>query len=235
MTERREGWPDPATSPPPGAPASGTGRGSEAGITRREALLALGGLAAGAALAGVAPTVYDRVSRATRAAVTSPETFQPAFFSPHEWRTVRVLADLVLPADERSGSATDAGVPEFMDFMLIERDALQVPIRGGLRWLDVESGERFGSAFADLPAERQGEILDDIAWPSRSRPEMSQGVEFFSTFRDLTASGFFSSRLGVEDLRYTGNRAVAEWTGCPPEALERLGVRYEDAAEDGSA
>jgi hypothetical protein len=214
------------------APAKG---GPEAGLTRREALLALGGLAAGAALAGVAPAVYDRVTRATRSAVSSPEPFRPAFFSAHEWRTVRVLADLVLPADERSGSATDAGVAEFMDFMLIERENLQVPIRGGLRWLDAESGERFGSAFAELPAERQAEILDDVAWPARARPELSQGVEFFSTFRDLTASGFFSSKLGMEDLRYMGNRHVAEWTGCPPEALERLGVAYEDAPDDGRA
>lgn len=206
----------------------------ESGITRREALLALGGVAIGAALGGVAPAVYERVVRATRQAVAGPEPFQPAFFTAHEWRTVRVLADLVLPADERSGSATDAGVPEFMDFMLMERESLQIPIRGGLRWLDAESVERFGGPFVELPAERQGTLLDDIAWPTRARPEVAPGVEFFSAFRDLTASGFFSSKVGMEDLQYMGNRAVAEWTGCPPEAIERLGVSY-DAAEGGSA
>ena len=200
---------------------------SDSGITRREALVALGGIAAGAALGGVAPQVYERVVRRTREAMERPQLFAPQFFTQHEWRTVRVLADLVVPADERSGSATDAGVPEFMDFMLMEQDSLQIPVRGGLRWLDAEAVERFSAAFVELEPERQAAILDDIAWPGRARPEMSQGVEFFSRFRDLTASGFWSSKIGMEDLQYMGNRAVAEWTGCPPEALQRLGVSYD--------
>ena len=201
--------------------------GGEGGITRREALVALGGLAVGAALAGVAPAVYERVARSTRRAIERPEPFEPAFFTPHEWRTVRVLADLVIPADERSGSATDAGVPEFMDFMLVERESMQVPMRGGLRWLDAESVERFGAPFVDLAAEQRTTILDEIAWPDRARPEMAAGVEFFNRFRDLTASGFFSSRMGMEDLQYLGNRAVARWTGCPPETLAHLRVGYD--------
>jgi gluconate 2-dehydrogenase gamma chain len=196
----------------------------ESGITRREALVAIGGLAVGAALGGVAPAVYERVVRSTREARESPEAFVPRFFNEHEWRTVRVLADLVIPADERSGSATDAGVPEFMDFMVMEREEMQVPMRGGLRWLDAESVERFGAQFVAITPEQQAAILDDIAWPERARPEMSQGIEFFKRFRDLTASGFFSSRMGMEDLQYLGNRAVAEWTGCPRAAHEHLGV-----------
>jgi len=212
---------------PPGVRGVPPDARGDSGITRREALVALGGLAVGAALGGVAPQVYERVVRRTRAAMEQPQLFVPRFFTQHEWRTVRVLADLVVPADERSGSATDAGVPEFMDFMLMERDTLQIPVRGGLRWLDAEAVERFGAAFVDLEPERQAAILDDIAWPARARPDMSQGVEFFSRFRDLTASGFWSSKIGMEDLQYMGNRAVAEWTGCPPEALQRLGVSYD--------
>lgn len=196
------------------------------GISRRDALAAMAGLVMGAAL-GVGPDVYQRVVRSTRRARESPEPFSPGFFTPHEWRTVRVLADLVIPRDERSGSATDAGVPEFMDFMLLERESLQVPMRGGLRWLDAESVDRYGATFAGLTAVQQAAILDDIAWPARARPEMSPGVDFFNLFRDLTASGFFSSRIGVEDLGYVGNRVVSEWNGCPPEALERLGVSYD--------
>jgi hypothetical protein len=191
-------------------------------LTRREVLLMLGAAGVGAAI-GVSPVVVERVSRAARKA-TATGGFRPAFFTPHEWRTVRTLADLVIPADERSGSATDAGVPEFMDFMLIERESMQIPMRGGLRWLDTEGVERYGSAFADLDPSNQAAILDDIAWPARARPEMTQGVAFFNFFRDLTAAGFFSSRIGVEDLGYMGNRAVAEWNGCPPEALEHLGL-----------
>jgi hypothetical protein len=191
-------------------------------LTRREALLMLGAAAAGAAI-GVSPAVVERVTRATRDA-TARGDFQPAFFTPHEWRTVRILADLVIPADERSGSATEAGVPEFMDFMLIERASLQTRMRGGLRWLDAEGVERFGVSFVELDPAGRSAILDDIAWPGRARPEVSQGVAFFNFFRDLTATGFFSSRIGVEDLGYLGNRALAEWNGCPPEALRHLGL-----------
>jgi hypothetical protein len=211
-----------------GGPADGVRvPAGEAGITRREALVAMGGLAIGAALGGVAPAVYERVVRSTRQARESVASFEPAFFTPHEWRTVRVLADLVIPRDDRSGSATDAGVPEFMDFMLVEREDMRVPMRGGLRWLDGEASERFGAAFVELTGEQQAAILDDIAWLERARPEMNPGVEFFNRFRDLTASGFWSSKIGMDDLQYLGNRAVAQWTGCAPEALQHLGVSYE--------
>ena len=191
-------------------------------LTRREVLLMLGAAGVGAAL-GVSPSVVERASRAARKA-TATGGFRPAFFTPYEWRTVRVLADLVIPADERSGSATEARVPEFIDFMLNERESMRTRMRGGLRWLDAEGVERYGSAFADLDPADQTAILDDIAWPARARPEMTQGVAFFNFFRDLTAAGFFSSRIGVEDLGYMGNRAVAEWNGCPPEALQHLGL-----------
>jgi hypothetical protein len=201
--------------------------GGERGITRREALLALGGLAAGAALAGVTPVVLERVVRRTREAREAPQAFVRGFFTDHEWETVRVLADMVIPADARSGSATDAGVPEFMDFMLVERESMQTVMRGGLRWLDAESGERFGAPFLAALPEQRAAILHDIAWPARARPEMAAGVTFFTFFRDLTAAGFFSSRIGIEDLQYVGNRAVPRWEGCPPEALAKLGVGYE--------
>jgi hypothetical protein len=146
----------------------------------------------------------------------------------HEWETVRVLVDMVIPRDERSGSATDAGVPEFMDFMMTDRPDGQIPMRGGLAWLDGECWERSGKTFlASTDAERSA-VLDDIAWPKRAKPQFSQGVAFFNMFRDMTASGFWSSKLGVADLGYQGNTFVREWTGCPDAALKKLDVRYED-------
>ena len=142
---------------------------------------------------------------------------------------MRLLADLVIPRDERSGGATDAGVPEFIDALLARQsEANQTTVRGGLAWLDVECRERFGTTFLDSADAERRAVLDDIAWPARARPEMSHGVAFFNRFRDLTASGFWSSRMGVEDLRYLGNTVVSEWTGCPEEQLRKLGVRYDD-------
>jgi gluconate 2-dehydrogenase gamma chain len=139
-----------------------------------------------------------------------------------------VLADIVLPADERSGSASAAGVPEFMDFMLADpiNQGSNLQMRGGLAWLDAESHRRYEKSFLELAGAERTAILDDIAWPARATPEMSHGVAFFNRFRDWVASGFWSSQMGVKDLQYLGNVPQMAWNGCPPEALRKLGVSY---------
>lgn len=152
----------------------------------------------------------------------------PKFFTAHELETVRVLADIVIPRDERSGSATDAGVPEFMDFMLNEREDGRLPMRGGLAWLDDQCVHRFKQTFIACTEAERLALIDDIAWPKRAKPEHSHGVAFFNMFRDLTASGFYSSKMGIADLDYRGNEFVTNWTGCPDEALRKLDVRYSD-------
>jgi gluconate 2-dehydrogenase gamma chain len=137
------------------------------------------------------------------------------FFTATEFQTVRILADLVIPRDDHSGSATDAGVAEFLDFVMTEWPEQQTPIRGGLAWLDRESVRRAGKPFREAASTEQTAILDDIAYPARARPEMAPGVEFFNRFRDLVLSGFYSSKEGVKDLGYIGNTFVTEWKGCP--------------------
>jgi hypothetical protein len=198
-------------------------------ITRREMLGIVAAVPAAAAL-GDRVAIERAVGAAKRALAkqgTSGVAYVPDFFTAEEWRAVRVLVDLVIPADAGSGSATDAAVPEYMDFMALDRANMQPSFRNGLKWLDDESKRRFTLPFADLEPAQQSAILDDIAWPARARPEMRDGVQFFNFFRDQTASGFWSSRMGVEDLRYMGNTYMAEWNGCPPAALEKLGVSYE--------
>jgi gluconate 2-dehydrogenase gamma chain len=156
------------------------------------------------------------------------QAYQPAFFTSHEWDTVRLLVDLIIPRDERSGSATDAGVPEFMDYLLADgNDTSRTAMRGGLAWLDIECVERFGHPFVECSDRERASLLDLIAWPAKAPAELSHGVAFFNRFRDFTASGFWSSKMGVADLQYLGNTAVLEWNGCPPEALAKLGVTYE--------
>jgi gluconate 2-dehydrogenase gamma chain len=207
--------------------------GATPGIGRREALVRVGlvPLAAGFALSPARlEAAQEHVHKqAAKAAAGKPAA--PKFFTPHEWAAVRVLADEVIPADDRSGSATDALVPEFIDFILDDplaeardRESLQTRVRGGLAWLDRECRGRFSKAFVECAAGERTAVLDDIAWPEKARPEMGPGVGFFSLFRDLVASGFWSSRMGVEDLRYTGNTFVAEWKGCPPEVLAKIGL-----------
>jgi len=171
------------------------------------------------------PAEADRAARAVKQAGSQ---YVPEFFTAEEWETVRMLVDIIIPADEHSGSATDALVPEFMDFTMIDRPSRQQPMRGGLTWLDIICNDRYGKRFVRCSDTQQADLLDDIAWPDRAPEHMVQGVAFFNSFRDFTASGFYSSKLGVQDLRYTGNRGVAEWRGCPSDVLNHLGVSYTD-------
>jgi hypothetical protein len=152
-----------------------------------------------------------------------PQTYEPKFFSAHEWHTVRVLVDLLIPKDQRSGSATDAGVPEFMDFILVEYPDNQLWMRGGLAWLDTECRRRFANDFLGADGGQRSAVLDDIAWPDKAPSTLHHGVAFFNRFRDFTASGFWSSQMGVADIQYKGN-AFVEWNGCPPDQLRKLGV-----------
>ena len=198
-------------------------------LSRRETvkLLATAPLALsfGLSLAGC-----DRAARSARRSAAAAG-FRPAFFTDHELETVRTLVDLIIPRDERSGSATDAKVPEFMDFMMADRDTKpegRSAMREGLAWIDRESNRRFSRSFVQSSDRQRAAVLDDIAWPARARPEMQPGVTFFNSFRDLTASGFWSSEMGVKDLRYQGNAAVPEWKGCPEAVLRAIGVRYQD-------
>ena len=155
--------------------------------------------------------------------------YTPKFFTRREWATVRMLADYVIPRDAKSGSATDAKVPEFMDFLLADKEASvtnQTSMRGGLAWLDTEARERFGKTFITATDAQRRQILDDIAFPRRAKPEFTHGVAFFNRFRDMTAAGFFSSAMGWKDLQYVGNR-FNHWDGCPQPALAKLGVTYD--------
>src|SRR2546427_5373104 len=173
-----------------------------------------------------APESVREASALARTAVARGAPYEPKHFTAHEWETVRLLVDLISPHDERSGSATDAGVPEFIDFMVGDDADLETPIRGGLAWLDHECDNRYGKTLVASSDTDRTALLDDIAWPKKAKREHSAGVAFFNSFRDLTASGFFSSKLGVQDLRYIGNTFVSDWKGCPPEALAKLGVTY---------
>jgi len=159
----------------------------------------------------------------------APAAYERKVLDNHEWKTICVLSDMLIPADERTGSATQAGVPEFVDDWLdLERGTLLAEIRGGLTWLDMECHRLFNADFADCSAPQQKQILDRIAYPAKAAPRDAHAVGFFNRLRDLVVSGFFSSEMGVKDLPYLGNTMVADWNGCPPEVLAKLGLKPQD-------
>ena len=198
-------------------------------MSRRDAVQLLAALPIAAFLNW--PTAeQERVRRFVDGALKSAAegaAYAPKFFTAAEFRTARILADMLIPRDERSGNASDAGVPEFMDFIMIDRPGNQKWMRAGLTWLDAQSTTRFGKAFADATDAQREQILNEIAWPARAPTAMADGVSFFNRFRDLTSSGFWSSELGVKDLQYKGNLFAPNWNGCPPAALKKLGVNYD--------
>ncbi|HEY7514900.1 MAG TPA: gluconate 2-dehydrogenase subunit 3 family protein [Vicinamibacteria bacterium] len=211
-------------------------------IRRRAALRLIGGAPLGVGFGvGVLDLRAAGAHAATAVAATGKgKAYRPRFFTDHEWETVRLLADLILPRDERSGSASDAGVPEFMDFLMADPEAdarsleaRQTAMRGGLAWIDAECRHRFGRTLVACTDEEGRKLLDDIAYwkgeedggeaPEDLQVRLHHGPAFFASFRDLTASGFWSSKTGVEDLGYVGNTATV-WEGPPLEVLRRLGL-----------
>lgn len=196
-------------------------------MKRRDMLKVMTGVpAAFVPLASLGGAVaYARPLPQTEAAAAG---YKPKVFDPHEWQTIHVLSDLIIPADQRSGSATQAGVPEYIDDMLNLRGGNQLAeIRGGLTWLDMECNRLFEHDFIGCSEAQQKQILDRIAYPGKAAPEDSNAAAFFSQLRDLVVSGFFSSKIGVADLPYLGNKMLPEWDGCPDNVLERLGVSYD--------
>ncbi len=202
----------------------------QARSTRRDMLKVIGTVPA-AALIPLAPTQVRAAAAGRRAAGEVQEAakvYQPKVLNSHEWKTIRLLSDLIIPADDRSGSATQAAVPEFIDDWLgLRMGTLLAQIRGGLTWLDLECNRLFGHDFVDCTGAQQKQILDRIAYPGKAAPEDAHAVAFFNHLRDLVVTGFFSSEVGVKDLPYLGNTMVAEWKGCPPEVLDKLGLKSE--------
>ncbi|WP_158799095.1 gluconate 2-dehydrogenase subunit 3 family protein [Pedobacter sp. L105] len=207
-------------------------------MNRRESLKAIGiGTITTGLLVGVGCNLSDdkKVPTAETAATKAvpgrmPEEverenklLQDKYFDVHEMATITMLADLIIPKDKHSGSASDAKVPEFIEFIVKDIPAHQLPMRGGLKWLDLQCLNRFNNPFIKCEPAQQIEMLDEIAYPAKAKPEMAQGVAFFNRMRDLTSSGFWSSEMGTKDIGYAGN-APNRWTGVPADVLKQYGM-----------
>jgi len=199
--------------------------------------LAVGGLATGVLLNACAPEKKKELPDINK--INGGPDRQPAeierfkklsaekFFDDHEMATIGVLADIIIPRDEVSGSATDAGVPAFIEFIVKDMPVHQTPMRGGLKWLDLQCMKKYNNAFAQCMASEQMEMVDEIAWPEKAKPGMEQGVAFFNLMRDLTATGFYTSEIGVKDIGYAGNRPN-QWDGVPQDVLNQYGLKYDE-------
>lgn len=208
-------------------------------MDRRESIktLLLGALGTSALINGCAPDhgdhrklqdVYnfDSYGRTTEEKLRDADLFAENFFSDHEIETVAILCDLILPATDTAGSASDAHVPEFIDFMVKDAASLQGDFRTGIRWLDGYSKTKFGYDFSLITEAQKIEILDEIAYPDNATDENQAGIDFFRTIRNLTLTGYYTTQMGWDDLGYVGNRPNV-WDGIPEEVLNEHELEYE--------
>jgi hypothetical protein len=205
-------------------------------MNRRESLKALGltAVSTGLLLEACKPGTETKEVPVAKESTTQPgrQDFEVArdkalheakFFDEHEMATIAILADIIIPKDGKSGSATDAKVPDFIEFIVKDMPKHQTPMRGGLKWLDLQSYNRFQQPFIKASSAQQLSLIDEIAYPLKAKPNMAQGVAFFNLMRDLTASGFFTSEIGVKDIGYAGNQPN-RWEGVPQDVLKQYGM-----------
>jgi Gluconate 2-dehydrogenase subunit 3 len=157
-----------------------------------------------------------------------PGDFWPLTLPPHMRAAAAALADVIIPADGGSPGASAVGVVDFIDEWISApyeaQRADRKTVLEGIGWLETESKKRFGKFFVDLDAAQKAAICDDICYLPRAKPEFAQAAEFFATFRDLTAGGFYTTPVGMQDLGYVGNTPLARFDGPPPEVLRRVGL-----------
>lgn len=207
-------------------------------MDRRKYLKTLG---VGAVATGVLVDACKTETKETPATATAPSIDRmaeekeheealkkmPNFFTPEEFATITLLADIIIPKDEVSGSASDAKVADFIEFIVKDEPNFQTPIRGGLRWLDVHCLNAYQKAFKDCSAQQQIEVVDRIAYPEKAKPEVSYGVRFFNLMRNLTATGFYSTQIGWNDIGYVGNRPN-QWNGVPEDVQKQYNIAYTE-------
>ncbi len=191
------------------------------GISRRAILKSLTMGAAATSVLRVIPLQAaehaHRMIMAEKSAAPS-KTYTPKYFGAHGYKTLQALCQTIFPSDSDSGGAIEAGAPEFIDLLTSENRDYQAVLGGGIMWLDGTCLDRYGKVYLDCAPEQQNEFLDKIAYRKNALadPSLSQGINFFSFLRNMTADGFFTSEIGIKYLGYIGSAFLKEFPGCPP-------------------
>jgi gluconate 2-dehydrogenase gamma chain len=189
-------------------------------ISRRDVLRTLAVSAAGGSVLQVIPAVaaeyaHQMVHKEKAAAPTGKYT--PKYFNAAQYATIGALCGMIIPQDEKSAGAVEAGAPEFIDLLSSENEQYSLKLGGGLMWLDNTCTDRYGNVFLACTAEQKKEIVELIAFRKNAKADHSlrQGVSFFAFLRNMTCDAFYTSKIGIEDLQYIGNTSVREFPGCP--------------------
>lgn len=190
------------------------------GVSRRDVIRTLAfGTASGSVLSIIPLQAAEQVHKMAKEdkSKSASGTYTPKFFTKHQYKTLQALCQTIIPADNESGGAIEAGAPEFIDLLTSENEDYQLKLGGGLMWLDSTCRDRFGKVYLECSTADGKGILDLIAYRESDDkdPDLTPGIQFFAFLRDLTADGFFTSKIGIEYLKYIGNEALSDFPGCP--------------------
>jgi len=189
------------------------------GISRRDILKTLAITAAGGSVLQLIPAqAAEYAHQAVHQEKAAAGKYAPKYFSPHQYKTLTSLCETIIPKDEKSGGAIEAGAPEFIDLLTSENDKYQLKLGGGLYWLDNFCTDRYSATYLDCTPDQKKSVLDLLAFRKNAQadPSLSQGVSFFAFVRGLTCDAFYTSEIGIADLQYIGNTALPDFPGCPP-------------------
>jgi gluconate 2-dehydrogenase gamma chain len=194
---------------------------SDQGVSRRDILKTLAlGAAAGSVLQVIPAKAAEFAHQAVRKekAASPAGKYTPKYFSAHQYETLNWLCDAIIPKDDHSGGAVEAGAPEFIDLLTSENEEFQLTLGGGLIWLDSFCGDRYDKPFMECTPDQRKQVLDLIAYRKNAKEDLTlrQGVVFFAFLRNMTMDGFYTSKIGIADLQYIGNQSLREFPGCPP-------------------
>jgi len=190
------------------------------GISRRDVLRTLALGAAGGGVLQVIPLeAADMAHQMVHKEKQGPAgKYTPKYFAAKQYEMISSLCDTIIPKDEKSGGALEAGAPEFIDLLTSENEDYQLALGGGLMWLDTHCVDEYGKVFMECTPEQRKELLDLIAFRKNAKKDsgLSHGVAFFAFLRKMTCDGYYTSKIGIADLQYIGNVTRSEWPGCPP-------------------
>jgi hypothetical protein len=204
------------------------------GVERREILRFIGIASVAATFPGFSKWSFacaqEHVHTAVAAALPAAGPYKPLFFNATQYPMIERLAELILPSDDTPG-AKEAGVAEFIDFMVANRVAVsgrevrstqdaielgedaQQQFVSGLGWMNARSKSEFARDFMECTKEQQVQLLEELAYKARFKPTTERGREFFQMMRDYTVVGYYTTRIGLESLGYPGLRPV--WPKMP--------------------
>jgi hypothetical protein len=204
-------------------------------VSRRDLLRVIGSsmalTASGSGVLSPALAQHVHAAMAEAKSLSGGAGYQPKCFTHHNFLTLKKLADLIIPADEHSPGASDAGAAEYIDFLSSRNADLAAIFNGGFAWIDEYMQRRNGADFLGAKPEMQTALLDLLAYRKNATPETAPGQRFWVWVRNMVVDAFYTSPVGIKDIGFMGNTVVASFS-VPREAVD-YAIRRSPFANEG--